>query len=122
LKWKDYSFEADVIPTLGDYHNINFRVQGGIRSYAVGLAADQKLALYKNENGYRKLASVDFCWQADKTYTIRVEAIGNQYRIFIDNQQLIEYIDQDQPYLFGQVGFSNFHGSHTHYKGYKVKG
>ena len=28
--WKDYTYEITMIPKLGDYHQINFRVQGAI--------------------------------------------------------------------------------------------
>ncbi len=122
LKWDNYLFEAEVLPRLGDFHNINYRVQGGIRSYAVGLAGQQKVVLYKNDKGYTKLQSADFYWELNKTYKLKVEAVDNNYRIFIDGQLLIEYTDEDRPYLTGQVGFSNFKGSHTHYKGFSVKG
>src|SRR5262249_49618204 len=56
LSWDDYVFEANVVPKLGGHHRVNFRVQGGIRSYAVGFAPEGKLALYKNDNGYRTLS------------------------------------------------------------------
>lgn len=122
LKWDNYSFEAEIIPKVGEYHNINFRVQGGIRSYAVGLAENQKLVLYKNNNGYTELSTVEFKWDKNKPYKIKVEAIDNNYCIYVNDQLLLEYTDKDNPYITGQIGFSNFKGSHTHYKGFEVKG
>lgn len=121
LYWTDYSFEASVIPKLGSYHNIQFRVQGSMRSYSVGLAENNKLILYKNNNGYENLASTDFDWSYGETYLLKVEAVGNLYKIYINGKQILEFIDNHQPYLNGQVGFSNFLASHTHYKGFKVK-
>jgi len=122
LRWSNYIFEASLIPKVGGSHNVNFRVQGGIRSYSVGLATGNKLVLSKNENGYNELASVDFSWHPEQVYTIRIIAMGNQYQISIDNNLVIEYEDKISPYLHGQVGFSNKQGSHTHYKSFKVKG
>jgi ADP-ribosylglycohydrolase len=122
LKWKDYSFEAVVHPKLGDYHNIQFRVQGGIHSYAVGLAPDNKVCLYKNDNGYVELGFSDFNWNHNQDYSIKIEAVGNRFIVAVNNQTVLEYSDHDHPYLTGQIGFSNFSSSHTHYKGFKVMG
>jgi len=122
LKWNDYRYEVELIPQSGGDHRINFRVQGAIRSYAVGLAEGVRLVLYKNENGYRELASAGFKWQNGASYRLTVEATGSRFRIFADGELLIEHADNDRPYLHGQVGFSNAGGSHTHYKQFAVKG
>ncbi len=122
LNWRDYTFTAVVKPKAGTHHNIQFRVQGGIRSYAVGLAPGNKIALYKNENGYRQLASADFAWSAEREYTIAVRAVGNRFDVSVNGQEVLQYVDEDRPYLSGQIGFCNFHGSHTHYKSFAVKG
>ncbi|MGN7297184.1 ADP-ribosylglycohydrolase family protein [Ferdinandcohnia sp. SAFN-114] len=122
LNWENYEFEATVKPMLGNDHYLNYRVQGGIRSYAVGFAPNNQLSLYKNDNGYRKLASSDYVWKVGKEYTLKIEAKGKHYKIFVDDQVALEYTDTENPYLFGQIGFSNVNGSHTHYKGFRVKG
>lgn len=121
VKWTDYVYEASVIPSVGDYHNIQFRVQGAMRSYAVGLAENNQLALYKNENGYQVLKSNDFEWTYDKVYVLRVEAVSNHFKVFVDDQFVFDYVDENTPYLNGQVGFSNFESSHTHYQSYRVQ-
>ncbi len=120
--WNDYQFSAEVKPMLGEYHNIQFRVQGGIRSYAVGLAPNHEVVLYKNENGYRTLSSAKYLWDDQQTYNLRVEAKGNTFSVYVNEEKVIDFTDEENPYLYGQVGFSNSHGSHTHYKGYSVKG
>jgi ADP-ribosylglycohydrolase len=122
LKWQDYKYVAEVIPMKGEHHNIQFRVQGGIRSYAVGLAPDQTVKLFKNENGYRELASVGFEWEVGQVYTVGVEAKGNRFVVTVNGRQLLDFIDDHSPYLTGQIGFSNFAGSHTHYRGFILKG
>ena len=47
---------------------VNVRVQGAIRSYAVGLLPDGKAAILKNDNGYRILAENPFDWGCGKEY------------------------------------------------------
>jgi hypothetical protein len=122
LKWNDYSFEAVIIPKLGDSHNIQFRVQGGIRSYAVGLAPNNQITLYKNENGYKELKSTNYLWKHENVYTIYAEAVGNRFLVSVNGEKVIDFIDEENPYVNGQIGFSNFNGSHTHYKSFTVKG
>ena len=119
--WRDYSFEAIVIPKSGENHNINFRVQGAIRSYAVGFAPHNKIALYKNCNGYDTLHEEEFSWQNNQAYVIKVCALENEFRVYVDDREVMSYKDETKPYLYGQIGFSNFNGSLTHYKGFQVK-
>lgn len=122
LQWKDYHFHAEVVPKVGEHHRINFRVQGGIRSYAVGFAPDEQFVLYKNDNGYKPLVQADFQWEHDQSYFIEVEAKGSVFTISVDGKQVLKYEDDHSPYLNGQIGFSNFDSSHTHYKSFKLKG
>lgn len=119
IKWEDYTYEVMLIPKLGDYHNINFRVQGGIRSYAVGFAPN-KVSLYKKDVEYNELESYDFDWQYNRAYNIRVKATGNEFFIYVNNKLIIRYTDDNNPYLKGQIGFSNFLASHTHFKCFSV--
>lgn len=119
--WSDYTFAVTVMPKLGDYHQINFRVQGAIRSYAVGLAPDNKLVLYKNENGYRILTSADFPWEQGKAYTMKVKAKGPLLTIWCQDQEIMTYTDHDAAYLTGSVGLSILKGSHCHYRNLIIK-
>lgn len=118
--WEDYTFEATMIPRLGGYHNVNFRVQGAIRSYALGLAPEGRLVLYKNQNGYVILREIAYGWEAGKPYTFRIVAKGNKIEIFEGAAALMEYVDQDRPYLKGQIGASVFGGSHCHYRLFRI--
>jgi len=119
--WKDYIIEASLIPVIGGYHNINFRVKGAVYSYAVGLAEGDLLVLYKNENGYKRLAEVSFPWKAGNEYRLEIKAFGQHITVSGLGRVLIEYSDNDRPYLTGQIGASVSNGSHCHYKFFKVK-
>ncbi len=114
--WKDYEFEVTLKPRLGAYHNINFRVQGAIRSYAVGLAPDNKLVLYKNNNGYKVIDSKDFVWEHDNEYTLKVRVHGADISVFMGGKKMFTYTDMNNPYISGQIGFSVREGSRCSYK------
>ncbi|MUG68545.1 MULTISPECIES: ADP-ribosylglycohydrolase family protein [Paenibacillus] len=118
--WKDYKYEAVLTPVVGEEHLIQVRVQGGIRSYAAGLAKDNQLVLYKNDHGYRAVATADFAWEPGKDYRVEISAEHNRLTVSVDGTQLLAYTDQDAPYLHGQIGFANRNGSRTLYKRYAV--
>jgi len=118
--WKDYSFEATMIPKRGKFHNINFRVQGAIRSYAVGLADVERLVLYKNENGYRTLMEIPFQWEYNREYTFRIEVVGNNIKVMNSGKEVMNYNDENMPYMRGQIGVSLLNGSHCHYKNFII--
>ena len=120
--WKNYSFEATLIPQLGDHHNINFRVQGAIRSYALGLSPNNKLMLYKNDNGYKELFSIPFEWECNREYTFKVEALGADIKVFNTGELLMKFTDSNNPYMTGQIGVSILKGSHCHYKNFVIDG
>ena len=119
VDWEDYIFDCAIIPQLGEYHNINFRVQGAVRSYAAGLAPNGRLVLYKNSNGYRALAQTDLTWEPGGEYRLRVKVCKNSIRVTCGDVS-IEYNDSDRPYLKGAVGMSVQSGSHCHYKGFRL--
>jgi len=119
--WNDYTYKVTLIPQLGDHHRINFRVQGAVRSYAVGLASDNKLVLYKNQNGYRILAENYFPWAHGKEYTLIVEIKGAHIKVLSCGQEVISFTDKESPYLTGQIGMSVFAGSHCHYRSISIE-
>ena len=118
---KDYELTATLIPKLGSWHSVNVRVQGAVRSYAVGLRENGMLAIDKNENGYTEVASVAFPWRQGKAYTLTVRVIKNCIEVFHQGTRILSWRDGNHPYLTGQVGFSLLHGSHCHFKDLKIQ-
>jgi hypothetical protein len=118
--WKDYSAAFILSPVIGEVHYVNFRVQGAIRSYAFGFEGNGKLALLKNENGYRKLAEKSFDWKCGNEYTLAVSMKGNHIVASCGNATL-EYTDVDHPYLNGMAGVSVHKGSHCRYKSIMIQ-
>ena len=107
--FRNYIMEVNLSPRTEGTHQMNFRVQGAIRSYAAALCAGNRLVLRKNENGYRDLAETEFEWHCGETYRFRVEVMENRIRIYYEENLMIEYIDTD-PYKEGAVGLSVLDG------------
>ena len=117
--WTDYEAAFTIQPLTGAAHYVNVRVQGALRSYAAGLSANGKFALYKNENNYRKLVETDFSWETGKQYTVTVKARGNRIEAELGGKK-IEYTDNDAPYLCGSIGMAVKDGSHCAYSAVAV--
>ena len=90
---------------------VNVRVQGALRSYAVGLLPEGKVGILKNENGYRVLTDAEYAWKKGAPVTVRVSVRGDEIDAEVDSVRL-HYVDEDHPYLSGQIGISVRDGSH----------
>ena len=110
--WKNYRAKFSVTPMVGEHHGVNVRVQGAIRSYAVGLLPDHRVGILKNENGYRILAETDFDWHCGKEYEITVCVEENHILADIDGEVTLKTQDEKNPYLTGGIGLSVQKGSH----------
>ena len=102
-----------MFPLIGDYHNINARVQGALRSYAVGLGPKGTLALYRKDGGaYERVAVAPFPWQHGGRYTLRFILHGDRLALEAAGEgqhAALEWVDP-APYRHGQVGLSTWHG------------
>ena len=119
-QWEDYRAEFDMMPITGERATVNFRVQGAIRSYAFGFDGAGRLAILKNENGYRELASCPFDWQHGESYRLSVEVRGTSI-VASCNDTVLRCEDKDNPYLTGQVGLSVREGSRMQLAGLSVR-
>ncbi len=112
IRWRDLTLSVDVRPLVGQHHNVLARVQGARRSYVVGLAPGNRLALYKNAGGYQLVAEADCPWQHGRLYRLEVKAIGPDIMAAVDGRPLLHWRDQQMPYLHGQIGLSVSGGCH----------
>lgn len=119
IQWSDYRVSAEIVPLLGDFHNINLRVHGSLHSYAFGLAPDGRIALYKKDHDYQQVAAAPFDWQHGKTYTLTVTACGDELVASVEGTTL-RWKDNNAAYLTGQIGFSTGQGGHTRYLNLEV--
>ena len=108
--WKNYnaSFKLKVIH--GEYAFCNVRVQGAMRSYAVGLLPDNHFGVLKKDKEYSILKIADFTWELDKEYEIIISVIDNEIHASIGNVS-ITVKDTNHPYLNGSIGLTTMKGS-----------
>jgi len=104
--WKDYQAEFYVTPIIGEHHMVNVRVQGAIRSYAAAFLPGGKVGILKNENGYRLLIDTKFDWEPGKEYKLGVAVEGSKIKVAVNDQEVLEYLDTESPYLEGAIGIS----------------
>ena len=119
---KNFSFTGTLIPKTGTEHRLMTRVQGAIRSYAIGLSNDHKLVLEKNNNGFTTLSEIDYPWEYNMHYTFEIVCDGATISVMaMDGKTLINYTDQDQPWLHGCIGAGVREGSRCHYTDFSIK-
>lgn len=119
--WEDYRAEFAFTPLTGQTHMVNVRVQGAIRSYAVGLLPGNKAAILKNDNGYRILKETQFQWEHGQEYEVAVTVQGNKILAEINGIPMLEAVDEERPYLKGSIGVSVRDGSHDKYRVIRVR-
>lgn len=114
--WTDYTSTFYLTPLTGSEHRVNVRVQGAIRSYAIGFGTDSKVQLLKNVNGYQILEETGLDWSLQKEYKIEVGLCKNRIKVSIDDTAVFDFTDTHEPYLEGSVGISVQNGSHCKYR------
>ncbi len=122
LSWTDLQVRVGIKPLVGNHHNVNLRVQGARRSYAVGLAPGDRLVIYKNAGGYREVAAMPFDWTYGNRHELLIRTIGNVFEVQGADGRVLRWQDDAAPYLTGQIGFSVMQGSHACYTDLSVEG
>jgi ADP-ribosylglycohydrolase len=121
IGWRNYTLTVDLVPILGEDHRVLVRVQGARRSYAVGLAPNNRLVIYKNTGGYTPTAETRYEWNLGVRYRLSVQVVGAKINVTVNDQELLTWEDREQPYWYGQIGLANL-ASHTRYERFKVVG
>jgi ADP-ribosylglycohydrolase len=117
--WTDYALTVRLRPLLGDSHLILGRVQGALRSYAVGLAPG-RLVLFKNDKGYREVAATPLVWELGQVYELRLTVRGAHIEGTCGGQTVAW--DDDQPYTHGAIGLANGRACRTEFMHVAVEG
>ena len=117
---RDYEFSSTVVPQNEGYHGLSFRAQGAVRSYSIGLLTPNQIVLYKKiENGkFEVLKSAPFNWSIKEKYNIKVAILNNHFEIYVNDEKVMDYTDENDAYLYGCIGFCGKDGAHTHYEGF----
>ena len=56
----------------------------------------------------------------NKWYTVKIVCVGNNIRVYVDDILKIDYTDNDNPHLYGHIGFETLDNSHAHVDDVKV--
>lgn len=112
--WQNYRLTVELTPLRGDHHGALVRVGGARRSYAIGLAADDQLVIYRNEGGYVPIASAPFAWRHNQRYTLTLD-VSDALRVTVSDGQTTQTLtwDNPTPYTHGMIGLYTGLGSHT---------
>jgi ADP-ribosylglycohydrolase len=118
VAWRDYALTVTLQPVSGSSHLILARVQGALRSYALGLAPG-RLVLFKNDKGYREVASAPLTWKHGETHTLELRVRGGRVEGACSEVALAW--QDPAPYLHGAIGLGNGSGCRTRFLRVGVK-
>jgi hypothetical protein len=122
IAWQDYGVTVRFRPVRGVQHGINVRVQGARQSRLLGFVGEGRVALHRKEAGhYGKLLSAPYDWQQGATYHFHVDAWGDRLQLAIDNERVLDHVDAEAPYLWGQIGLANGPGCRTGFERLEVR-
>ncbi|MBP3334324.1 MAG: family 43 glycosylhydrolase [Clostridia bacterium] len=122
--WSDYTVEVEVTPTNGVNAGLLVRainpgnpvllnnsitdsnLRAGtdwVQGYFVGISANA-VVLGKQNYGWKQLKTANGEFSVNETYTIKVECVGANIKVYVDGELKIDYTDADEPWIQGMVG------------------
>lgn len=99
---KNYKVSTTITPHNGNSHLILARAKGAMRGYAFGLAENNTVALYKNDFGWKPIATTDFEWSLGETYDVTFTVNGDKLQCSVNGTNLLEV--SDDAYDYGMYG------------------
>jgi hypothetical protein len=110
ILWKDYTLEVTMTPfDRSDLNGIIFRYRDGRHYYLFAFGAEENVTLrYRDgekgfrEDGWHEIASSTFTTDPETSYKLKVEAVGNKIRCFIDDREIFNV--NDNRYIAGKTG------------------
>jgi cytochrome c-type biogenesis protein CcmE len=108
-EWTDYIFEVKV-KLVNGWICINFRrthLPEGAESYYFGISDSQelrKMEMYLNELQDTLLKRVNLDIDYDVWYTVKIVCLGNNIKVYLDDDLKLDYTDEDNPLLSGFIG------------------
>ena len=112
LEWDDVNIKLRFKPLLGELHGLSFRVKGALHSYDAVLTPGKICLLKKKDGVFEELASKAFNWKMGQSYQMEVQTRGNEFNLKI-GETLLNYVDEEIPYLKGQIGLLSGANCHT---------
>lgn len=117
---KNISYKCNIMITSGNRAFINFGVQGLARCYSFGFNGDNKIALIKKKINKKILIEKDYNFKKNKLYKFKVQKEENKISCFINDELVINYIDVNNPYEYGQQGMSIYDTCRCEFSNIKI--
>lgn len=119
--WTDFTIDVEVTPgkmTAGKsgllVRSINetyfqYQTINSLQGYFVGLGKGNVFLQKINYEDTENPVKTNFPIDSEKTYQLRVEAVGNRIKVYVDDMEtpLIDYYDHN-PFLYGRVGIWSY--------------
>lgn len=110
ILWKDYTLEVTMTPLdRSDLNGIIFRYRDGRHYYLFAFGSEENVTLrYRDgekgfrEDGWHEIARTKFETDPERSYKIKVEAVGDKISCFIDGREVINVTDSR--YKSGKAG------------------
>ncbi len=100
----DYIFEADIRPlSFEEGCGLIVRYQNSLCYDAIRITQGQIALLHVHHGQSQRLGSRGYAFSADRYYRVGVECLGQQIRVAVDGEPLIEA--REESYSEGKVGF-----------------
>ncbi len=115
--WTDYILEAEVYGDAGVDKVVAFRVVNEDNFYAVNVRSDwmgaDEVTLSRIVDGVStEIITTDYTSQLNTWYHIKVKVIGENIKVWVDDNQVIDYTDTDTPLDHGQVAVTAYSGAY----------
>lgn len=102
--WADYSYSARITSDIGTGHGILARVQGYRRCYVLVFSANNCIVLQKKTKGQSVELSSTTLLKTSDEHLLTLKVKGNHLQAQLDGEVVLEYTDEQDPYLSGQIG------------------
>ncbi len=115
----DQKISAEVTPLAGDSHMLIVRAKGAQQGYWGGFDGHGKVAIYRQDFGFLKLAEAAYDWKPDKSVRISLAAAGEILSLWIDGKKVLEA--KDSSFKSGLVGCGSLRASRALYGLFSVE-
>ncbi|GAB6277561.1 MAG: ADP-ribosylglycohydrolase family protein [Rectinema sp.] len=115
----DQKVSADLTPLAGDCHMLIARARGAWQGYWGGFDGQGKVAIYRQDLEFHKLAEAEFDWKPGESVRMLLAAMEERLSLWIDEEKVLE--TKDAVFKSGLVGCGSLRASRALYGPFSVK-
>ncbi|HBK58272.1 MAG TPA: hypothetical protein DDZ37_02740 [Spirochaetaceae bacterium] len=115
----DQKISANLTPLAGDCHMLIVRAKGAQQGYWGGFDGQGKVAIYRQDFGFRKLAEAEFDWKSGESVRMSLAAMEDRLSLWIDGENVLE--TKDAAFKSGLVGCGSLRASRALYGPFSVE-